>query len=671
MLGPTVYAFSVILAVFLIGLGIGSTVGSMLARRVKRPRAALGWCQLLLAAAMAWTAHVASESLPYWPIYPFYETNTPWIGFQLDLVRCLWAILPATCLWGASFPLALAAVAGPGKDPGRLVGGVYAANTVGAILGALFASLLLVRWLGSQDTQRVLIGLAALSGLLLLAIHFWPFRRAGSAGDEQRLVLRLAALALVAATVGAIAGATFEGLRLVRLPGSQDTSGSQDTLWVLMGLAALSGPLLLAIYSWPFPRAGSTGESRGRALRLAGVALIGVSAGLVAELVWKVPAVNGQLIAYGREVPEYLKYKWKLLYVGEGMNSSVAVTERPPHIKGEPGYKSFHVAGKVEASNDPEDMRLQRLLGHLPALVHPEPKSVLVVGCGAGVTAGSFMVHPSIKRVVICELEPLVPKLASKYFAKENHHVVTDPRVEIVYDDARHYILTTNEKFDIITSDPIHPWVKGSATLYTKEYFELVKQHLNPGGVVTQWVPLYESTPPVVKSEVATFFEVFPHGTVWENPQRRTGSDDPDGFLGYDTVLLGQVEETKIDIEEVQKRLDRPDHSGVVHSLMEVNLWSGLDQLGPVGLFSKYAGQASDLKGWTADAEINYDRNLRLQYLAGIGYNTQRGHEIATQMWYFCEYPENLFVGSSIRVNVIRAKIKSRKQTVLNSAAGP
>ena len=83
-------------------------------------------------------------------------------------------------------------------------------------------------------------------------------------------------------------------------------------------------------------------------------------------------------------------------------------------------------------------------------------------------------------------------------------------RVEIVYDDARHYILTTHEKFDIITSDPIHPWVKGAACLYTREYFDLVKAHLNPGGLCTQWIPLYESSEPVVKSEIATFFKCLP-----------------------------------------------------------------------------------------------------------------------------------------------------------------
>ena len=139
-------------------------------------------------------------------------------------------------------------------------------------------------------------------------------------------------------------------------------------------------------------------------------------------------------------------------------------------------------------------MRLQRMLGHLPALLHPKPRSVLVVGCGAGVTAGSFVLHPDVERIVICEIEPLIPQVAAAFFGEENYNVLEDPRVEVVYDDARHYVLTTHEKFDIITSDPIHPWVKGSATLYTEEYFELCKRHLNPGGLSRSGYPCTRAT---------------------------------------------------------------------------------------------------------------------------------------------------------------------------------
>ena len=167
MLGGTVYTFSLILAVFLIGLGIGSSLGAFLARRAASARVALGVCQWLLTAAIAWTAVMISESLPYWPIVPGLSPS-PWYTFQLDLVRCLWAVLPPACLWGASFPLALAAVASRGQDPGRLVGGVYAANTIGAIAGALVFSLLLVPAIGTAGAERVLIGLAAAAALVAL-----------------------------------------------------------------------------------------------------------------------------------------------------------------------------------------------------------------------------------------------------------------------------------------------------------------------------------------------------------------------------------------------------------------------------------------------------------------------------------------------------------------------
>ena len=171
----------------------------------------------------------------------------------------------------------------------------------------------------------------------------------------------------------------------------------------------------------------------------------------------------------------------------------------------------------MEASTSPFDMRLQRMLGHLPAVLHSRPRDVLIVGCGAGVTAGSFVVHPEVESITLCEIEPRIPPASAKFFGKENHHVMGDRRTRLVSDDARHYVLTTRDRFDIITSDPIHPWVKGAAALYSKEYFELVRARLKPGGLVTQWVPLYESDFATVKSEIATFFAVFPYAAIWGN----------------------------------------------------------------------------------------------------------------------------------------------------------
>ena len=531
LLGATTYTFSLILGVFLTGLGIGSAAGAAIGRSVSRPRLALGWCQLLLVGAVAFAAIMIAQALPYWPINPSLAPS-PWFTFQLDLTRCAWTVLPSACLWGASFPLSLASSAEREHDPARLVSRVYAANTIGGIAGALAFSLVLVPMAGTQQAQRWIIALAALAAVIVFAF------------EQGRFTLR-------------------------------------------------------------------------RGLALAGAAVVTMGAMIMT------PAVPGLLVAYGRYMVTWLG-QVDVQYVGEGMNSSVAVTT----LKST-GATQFHVSGKVEASTLPQDMRLQRMLAHLPALVHPHPASVLVVGFGAGVTAGSFVPYPDLHRLTICEIEPLIPRVVSSYFTRENNNVLGDPRTTIVFDDARSFILTTHDKFDVITSDPIHPWVKGAASLYTREYFEAVKRHLKPGGVVTQWVPLYESTAEAVKSEIATFLDVFPNGTIWAN--NINGG-------GYDLVLLGQEGPTRIDVGSLAARFSDPRYAAVAASLGAV----GFDS--PVELFSTYAGSGTALRPWLADAAINRDRNLRLQYLAAVGLNSYQSEAIYNQLARYRRFPDSLFV---------------------------
>jgi spermidine synthase len=224
---------------------------------------------------------------------------------------------------------------------------------------------------------------------------------------------------------------------------------------------------------------------------------------------------------------------------------------------------------------------------------------------------------------------------------------MNDPRTTIYYDDARHFVLTTRDKFDIITSDPIHPWVKGSATLYSKEYFQMVKDHLNPGGVVTQWVPLYESSADVVRSEIATFFSVFPGGSVWANELNGGG---------YDVFLLGQAEPGKIDIDAMQARLDRPEYARVTDSLREVGLGSA------VQLLATYAGQDKDLQPWLQGAEINRDGNLRLQYMAGMAVNSNSEQAIYSEMLRYRQFPFNLITGSERSLAMLASAIGSPHQ---------
>jgi len=541
LLGASVYTFSIILAVFLLGLGLGSSAGSLLARGGRNSLVMLGWCQFFLVAAIAWAAFSVDAWLPYWPVDPRFSIN-PWLTFQLDLARCLWAVLPAACLWGASFPLALAAAAPQHKDSGRMVGAVYAANTVGAIVGAVTFSIIVIPAVGTLWAQRILIAVAAVAAMLILLTRL----RSGIPAAGRRLPLSAVLGAIVAVPV------------------------------------------------------------------------------VAAALAYGAPPVPGELYAFGRTIMNQ-DYEPNMLYIGEGMNASVAVSED------QNGIRYFHVSGKTEAGTHPIDMRLQRMLGHLAALLNAKPRSVLVVGFGAGVTAGTFVTYPEIERIVICEIEPLIPRMVSGYFSKENYNVVKDPRVEIVYDDARSFILSSREKFDIITSDPIHPWVKGAATLYTREYFELVKRHLKPGGVVTQWVPLYESTSEAVKSEMATFFAVFPDGIVWIN--------DREG--GGDVVLLGQIDPVPINVDEVVERFNRADNTRAAKSLRDIGFVSAVD------LLSSYAGRGPDLATWLKGAAINTDRDLRLQYLAGMGLNVDAQDQIYSELMEARRIPPGLFVASA------------------------
>jgi spermidine synthase len=529
LFGASVYTFSLILAVFLAGLGLGGYFGSNLARRSGLAHGRLAVIHALLAGTVGIGAAVIVLVLPeLQPTAKFLPAvrSGPALIFAYDALRCALALLPSAFLWGASFPLAVAAGRG---DLGGHVARINAINTLGALAGAIAFTMLGIPLLGSQIAQQSLVWLVALS----------------------------------------------------------------------------AGVLVL------------TASAQHRLFRLAPVVLVAVLAS------WIVPPVPGGLIAYGRSVDSWRSIK-EFLYLAEGTTASVAVTE------GKAGARQFHISGKVEASNMDIDMRLERMLGHIPALIHPHPRSVLIVGVGAGVTAGALSIHPEVERIVICEIEPMVPRSARAYFGEENHHVFDDPRVELVFDDARHFLQTTTERFDVITSDPIHPWVRGAATLYSLEYLTLAKNHLTPGGVVTQWVPLYETDLRSVKSEIATFAAVFPDTTLWS----------PDLIEeGYDLVALGRVEEATISEAAIQDRLDAAPR--VKKSLDDVVLKSAAD------ILSTYAGRGRDLRPWLADAEINRERHLRLQYLAGLAANTDQRFAIFQSILSHRRYPADLFAAAA------------------------
>jgi len=336
-----------------------------------------------------------------------------------------------------------------------------------------------------------------------------------------------------------------------------------------------------------------------------------------------VPETPADLIAYGRRTARF-SGQFETLKVVEGRNTSIAYTRWFSD-----NSVQFHIAGKVEASDNPADMGQERMLGHLPMLFTANPKSVLIVGFGAGVTAGSFVTYPTIERIVICEMEPAIPPNSTNFFARQNNEVVNDKRTQIYYDDARHYMHTAREKFDIITSDPIHPFVKGSASLYSKEYFQMMRERLKPGGIVTQWIPLYESDLETVKSEIATFFEVFPYASVWANLQNGQG---------YDVVLIGHTTPQVIDMNAINARLARPEYAHMVADQSEVGFG------GPSGLLATYMGDKAGLKDWVFGAQINRDKDLRLQYLAGLSLNRFQADPIYQDMLKYKTMPHGLTV---------------------------
>ena len=558
LLGPTVYTFSIILAVFLLGLWGGSSAGSSLARRTVQPRVALAACQILLAVALTWTGYTMAHSLPFWPVDPWLSLD-PWFNFELDLARATWAILPATLLWGASFPLALASVAAPGEDAARIAGKIYATNTAGSIIGALAFSLWLIPTVGSRQAQRILVAVAVLAAIIAGASVLEFAKRRARFG-------------------AAVAAALLLGLGLA--------ATIRDVPWQVIAYGRRMAPIV-------------------RAFDL-----------------------------YDRANPT------KVLFRGEGVNSSVLIAERA-------GQRHFYVSGKAEASTAILDMRLERMMGHVPALIHPSPRSALVVGFGAGVTAGSLTRYPELQNLVICELEPFIPPASTEYFGKENYGVLHDPRTRMVYDDARHYIFTTREKFDVITTDPIHPWVKGTSVLYSKEYYELVKQHLNPGGVVAQWLPIYDSDPETIRTELATFFAVFPQGTIWSN---NLNGD------GFDLVLLGQAQPGLIDVDALQARLDQQSYAPVLASISEVGFHSAVE------LLATYAGRAQDLRPMLAGAQVNEDLNMRLQYIAGLGLNSMAYQGTYKEILRYRRFPENLLVGSpGGRMDALRTLLSAQR----------
>lgn len=516
-LGTSTYAFTVMLAAFLSGIGLGSEAFGLAMRRRGADAAGGGLVRLFAAVQ----ALIGISALGVTWLLGDLTGRAAWLTSALVSVglgefeaRQLtsfaaafgYMVVPAF-LMGVAFPLAGTVHARRRGQVSRAVGEVLAWNTVGAILGAMAAGFLLIRLWG---IERALVALSALNLALAVAVL------AASAGRRPARVAGAAAVALLLAAPVVLP----EGARL----------WNQD---------------LMAIFR------------------------------------------NNQRSAF--DTPEEVRAaldNTDILYFHEGTNSTISVIR----VKG--GDQAVLVNGKVVASNMYEDVQCQYLLGHLPMLLHPDPRRVFVLGLGTGMTLGAVSLHPEVERIVLAELEPAVIP-AARTFAEWNHGVLDDPRLEVAINDGRNWLLTTQERFEVITADPVHPWTRGSAYLYTREYYRLAASRLEPGGVMMQWLPIYELSPRDLATVVRTFRTAFPHTQVW--------------LTHYDAHLVGSDRPLGFDPAQLARRLGHPP-------LREALARTDMATPGDLVDFFRFGDRGG--AAFAALGAVNTDDNLHLEFSA-------------------------------------------------------
>ena len=301
----------------------------------------------------------------------------------------------------------------------------------------------------------------------------------------------------------------------------------------------------------------------------------------------------------------------ELAFYQEGHSSTVAVVDGG-HEQFKRGTRAIIVNGKIVATDSPPDMAHQLLLGHVPTLLHPDPKSALIIGYGSGVTLGAVSTHHGIENITLVEIEPAVLE-AGPLFRHINEDVLNDPRLEVVIQDGRNFVKTTNQTFDVITADPVHPWAAGSAYLYTTNYYTQASARLNDGGVMCQWVPLVALSEENVKSIVATFAENFKYVSVWSTYA--------------DLVLTGTNSPIDISMERLAERISEPD---VKRQLSWANFGD------PMKFMSRLRLETSGVKIFTENAIINTDDNLYLEFSSplSIGKSCKIQNLCGMASWY-------------------------------------
>ena len=376
-------------------------------------------------------------------------------------------------------------------------------------------------------------------------------------------------------TLGAIVGAIAAGFWLMPRLGSFHLLAA--TAGLNLALAAAISISSIQLRSWNILAVA------GNLLLLVAAAFIGFSNYFYDPAVASFNTVMYWNL-YGR--PLTLRENARVLdivYFRDGLNANISVARTDD-------YMGLRTNGKVDASN--RDATTQLLLGHLAALAHP-PRRVLLVGFGSGMTASALAAYPDLQRLDVVEIEPAVVG-AAPLLAKLNRNVLLDPRVHVTFDDARNFLFTTRQSYDLIISEPSNPWIAGVATLFTREFYAAVRGRLAPGGVFVQWMQAYSLYPEDLRMLLATFLSEFHGATLWHG-------DAPDLILMAPTPPSAEI------LQRAQDLFGQP-------RLREDFTQLGMEEA--AGVFGFYLLDDAGLRKFSSGAQFNTDNQTLLEYHA-------------------------------------------------------
>jgi spermidine synthase len=382
-------------------------------------------------------------------------------------------------------------------------------------------------------------------------------------------------------TAGAIGGALLADLLLVPRLGLQPSYLVFAALLLVGGAAALATRV-------PAPRPV-------RRLVPAGLAL-GLLALVPRWEPWDPVVMTSGVYRYGLEwrdepasawdLGRWLREKRTQVFYREGAEAVVGVSETRA------GRRFLSVNGKTDAGSGVEDVVTQRFIAHVPMLLHPSPRRALVIGWGAGATAASVGLYP-VESLECVEIEPATWE-AAPLFSRLSGSLRDDPRFHISFRDGRNYLLRSPRAWDVIVSEPSNPWISGVSNLFTREFYEIVRRRLAPGGVFGQWFHYYNLAAADVKVEAKTFLTVFPHASLWLVPP--VESADGTRRLGADLLLVGSAQPQAL------------EWTRLVHTLEKTRVGDDLRStrvLGdPLALVAAWTMGRPEMERWVQDEEV-------------------------------------------------------------------